>query len=387
MTKTIPPRPVKSVKVQKNANGQGSVYWSEKRHRWVGQVTFTDGKRPCKIFKLKKDAQNWVAAQKRFIQAGQSTYAPHPKMKVAEFLDGWFQLRVTGKSPETQRNYRSAISRINRHIGNHLATKLSPLAIEEMLKQLHIEYPDGENTVANTYAVLRIAYRYAVKMGDFPSNPVEKVTPPKRRVNPTKHIPKGDLEKIYQAAALHPYSLARLEVGAIVGPRPGEILGLRWSDIDWINKKVSISRQLQRVKGKGLVFRPVKQNQKRTVPLSKGTIKILESHREFQEMNKLPFQEEFDLIFPNILGKPLDPKRDRKWWLDVLTRAGVKHYNLYRLRKTAFSLLVSTGADNAVLLDYTGHSDVSTIFRHYAFPIEEQTSIALERLDALRPNV
>lgn len=385
MTKTVPPRPIKTAAFQKNANGQGTVYWSKARKRWVGQITLSNGKRPCKVFKLKKDADDWVTKQKHLVAAGQSVYVPHPKMRVDEFLKGWLDLTGSSRAPETVKNYTSAIARINQHLGSQVASKLSPLAIEEMLKQLQIKYPDGENTICNTYTVLRIAYRYAVKMGDFPSNPVEKVTPPKRKVNPSKHIPRGDFKKIYQAASLHPFSYARIELGAIVGARPGEILGLRWSDIDWVEEKITIARQLQRVKGTGLVFRQVKQNQERTVPLTKGTIKILKSHKAFQEMQKPSWQEDLDLIFPNTLGKPLDPKRDRKWWLEVLKRARVPHYNLYRLRKTAYTLLASTGADNAVLLDYTGHSDIATVYRHYAFSTDEKMSMALEKLDSLRP--
>lgn len=385
MSSNIPPRPKKTRLVQKNANGQGTIYWSQTRQRWVAQFSHPNNKRPCGIFKLKKDAQDWIEEQKRLLAAGQSTYVPHPKMTVQEFLNGWLELKIKPKAPETYRNYQSAISRINKHIGNHVAAKLSPHAVEQMLGKLKLEYPNGENTIVNTFAVLRAAYRYAVKMGDFPNNPVERVEKPQRKLNPLRHIPTEDFTKIYQAAALHPYSHARVELGAIVGPRPGEILGLKWSDIDWTRREISISRQLQRVKDEGLVFRPVKQKTNRVIPLTDGTIQVLLNHKTFQDMSKSAWVEDLDLIFPNTIGRPLDPKRDRKWWIEILKRAGVRHYTLYQLRKTAYTLITSTGTGIPTILAYTGHSNFSTVARHYAFSTEEGMSLALQKLDALRP--
>lgn len=383
-TRNLPPRPARTKKVQKNANGEGSVWWSESRARWVAQFTLANGKKPSRFFKLKKDANSWVEEQKRLTALGQTSYTPHPKMKIKEFLESWLEHRnKMSMPPETYRNYEGAIKRINSVIGDLNAPKLSPHAIEEMLAVLDSKY--SQNTCLNAYAVLSCAYRYAVKMGDFPSNPVLKVPRPKVSTNPSKHISMDDLHKIYEAASLNPYMHARVEIGAIVGPRPGETLGLFWSDINLEEGYLTVERQLQRVKDEGLVFRPVKQKKSRQIPLTEGTIEILKTHKAYQEMNKSHWEEDLNLVFPNTLGKPLDSKKDRKWWMDLLKQAGVRHYTLYQLRKTAISLITATGTAIPTVLQYTGHTNSTTVLQHYAFSIDENMELAIKKLDSFRP--
>jgi hypothetical protein len=74
-------------KSQKNANGEGSIYWSESRKRWVAQFTFSASNRPSKFYKLKKDATKWLEEQKRMKAMGQSSYTPHAKMNLKDFLE------------------------------------------------------------------------------------------------------------------------------------------------------------------------------------------------------------------------------------------------------------------------------------------------------------
>jgi integrase len=383
-TMNIPPRPKRKKVVQKNANGEGSIYWSEKRKRWVAQHTFSETKRPTKFFKLKRDANKWLEEQKRMKQMGQSTYTPHAKMKVKDFLESWLAHRnKKPMPPETFRNYKGAIKRITAEIGAENAMQLSPHSIEELLTNMSKTY--SESTCSNAYAVLSAAYRYAVKMGDFPINPVLVIPKPDVTTEPRKHIPSSDFKRIYAQASLHPYTHARIELGAIVGARPGEILGLKWSDIHWDEQYILIERQLQRVKDEGLVFRQVKQKVSRKVPVTKTTLQILKTHKSYQELTKKEWEADFDLVFPNTVGKPLDAKRDRKWWLDLLKAAGTPHFTLYQLRKTAFTLMASTGTDMPTVLLYTGHTNSATILNHYAFSIDENMRTALEKLDALRP--
>jgi integrase len=376
-------------KYQKNANGQGTIYWDDKRQRFVAQLiglNLTSAgkpKRNTRVFKLKKDAQNWLEEQKLIRSSGQTTYSLSPKMTVTEFLTQWNRRFESKHSPETFRNYQGAIKRIDPHIGHLRASQRSPHAVEELVFQLEKNY--GESTVRNAYAVLRAAYKYAVRMGDFPNNPVLKVDSPKVSLSPATHIPMNDFKKIYRQASLNPYTHARVEIGAMVGPRPGEILGLRWSDINW-DGFITISRQLQRVQGEGLVFREVKQKKVRQVPVSQTTLNILKTHRDYQEMNKTSWEKDLNLVFPNTLGKPLDPKRDRKWWLDLLSAALVPHYTLYQMRKTAFTLMTSTGTPITTAMAFSGHSSPQILLNHYAFAPDETMVALLEKMDLLRPS-
>jgi integrase len=220
----------------------------------------------------------------------------------------------------------------------------------------------------------------------MPTNPVLKVDAPSGQINPKRHIPRSDFEKIYRAATLHPYSHARVEIGGMIGPRPCEVLGLHWSDINWEEQTLRIERQLQRVKGQGLVFRPVKQKQARVIQLTTDQISILRTHQEYQKMMSEKWEHDHGLIFPNSVGKPQDAKADRKWWKHLLAWAVVdKKYQLYQLRKTAYTQIGSLNAPIPNMLAYTGHANASTLYQYYAFATDEARTQILQGIDRMRP--
>ena len=383
--KNTPPVPERKIKRLKNANGQGTVYFSKSRNRYIAQFYDIKNKRRTKICRRQSDAQTWLDEQKRVRHYGQSTYTPNPNMKISEFLTQWVEHRKNSIAPETYRNYKSTIeNRIKPAIGDVKTKDLTAQAVESLIGDLMRDgYKPG--TIKGVYAVLRAAFRYAVRMGDLNTNPIAKVSAPSSQSITIKHIPKSDFEKIYRAASLHPYLHARVEVGMMMGLRPGEVRGLRWTDINWDERNLTIERQLQRVKDEGLVFRPVKQKESRTIPLTQTQVNILKTHLDFQQMNTEGWVENLGLIFPNTIGKPLDAKREHTWWKSLLKRASVGEYSLYQMRKTAFTHFANLGVPQANLLAYSGHSNISTVFKHYAFATSEAMDSAIAGMDSIRP--
>ena len=383
--KNTPPVPERKIKRLKNANGHGTVYFSKSRNRYIAQFYDIKNKRRTKICRRQSDAQTWLDEQKRVRHYGQSTYTPNSNMKISDFLTQWVEHRKNSIAPETYRNYKSTIeNRIKPVIGDVKTKDLPAQAVESLIGDLIRDgYKPG--TIKGVYAVLRAAFRYAVRMGDLNTNPIDKVSAPSGQSTAIKHIPKSDFEKIYREASLHPYLHARVEVGMMMGLRPGEVRGLRWSDINWDERNLTIERQLQRVKDEGLVFRPVKQKESRTIPLSETQINILKTHLDFQQMNTEGWVENLGLIFPNTIGKPLDAKREHIWWKSLLKRAGVGEYSIYQMRKTAFTHFANLGVPQATLLAYSGHSNISTVFKHYAFATSEAMDSAIAGMDSIRP--
>ena len=377
-----------SRKTLKRPNGSGSIYEVKDKGVWAVQYMETDsatGKRTRKTrkFRTKKLAFEFLEGLNHLARSGATPASMNKKMTVREFLDAYLIRYASKKAPETYRNYQGAVKRICDEIGGLNASQLTPRDVEDLISALACKY--GANTVSNAYAVLRIAYNKAVKLGELNSNPALRVDAPEKNLNPTSHIPDADFRAIYEAASLHPYSHARVEVGMFVPIRPGEILGLRWDDIDWDAGTLRVERQLQWVKGEGLVFRVTKNRKSRTIPLTSGTLRVLQTHKSYQEMNKQEWEEDHNLIFPNTVGKPLDAKRDYKWWSEILKRAGVQHYQLYQMRKTAISHLENLGTPTSTILKFTGHSSITTVYNHYASSTDRADIEALDGLDRLRP--
>ena len=210
-------------KTEQNANGQGTIFWSESRKRYVAQIHDHNGRRVTKICKLKKDAQNWIQEQKLIREHGRSTNSSNSKLTVTQFLTAWIETKKF-RSPETKRNYEGAVKRMAPYIGNQKWTKLSPHIIEQMLRELEIKF--SGNTPHNAYSILRAAYNKAVKMGDIAYSPVSKVDAPEKNITSTSYIPSEDMAKIYLAASLHPYSHARIEIAMVIPRSLNEPVGL-----------------------------------------------------------------------------------------------------------------------------------------------------------------
>ena len=381
MTKNI----TTSVSRRSRANGEGSVYLVKNRNCWGASIKNLLEVRITKTFQTKDEAHAWLLEQKKLRSQGLYSNDENLKQTVAEYLLEWVEHNRNQKKPATTRNYSERIrNQINPRIGYLKATALSPRAIEDLISQL-ISAGYAPGTIYATYRTLSAAYSDGVRLGLLSQNPTTRVKLPKLISTPMKQITRQDAAKIYSCAMQTPSMHARVELGMVCGLRPGEVLGLLWSDIDWDERTLTISRQVQRVAGQGLVFQSVKQGKQRTIVLTDEQISILRGHKEMQDVYRPTFSVDEGLIFPNSLGSKLDDKRDSYLWKKLLKMAQVKSYQRYQMRKTAFSNLYSELGDVRKLLDYSGHSQVSTVMKSYVFATEEASNEIRRSIDASRP--
>jgi integrase len=371
----------------KRANGRGSIYKVTKsngRKVWKAAIKDINGKLRTKNFTKLAEAEDWVAEQRRARELGENTYATNPKMTVGEFMIGWVENKYSDDQSNTQRFYRNAIkNHIIPALGNIKASSLTTKSTESLLRDMAARQL-GAGTIRGVKASLSAAFNDAVRLGDLTRNPVKNVKMPDIQAKPTKPLPRNDWERIYLEAVKDPYMHARIEVAGMLGLRPGEALGLKWKDLNLQESSLNVVRQVQRIKGKGLVIKAVKQKKERTLAISDTTIQILLTHKRYQALQKAAWTEDLDLLFPNSLGKPQDEKADRNAFKKLLKNAGAPNYELYQLRKTCFTAMASQ-TDLKTLMEFTGHTQVSTVLGSYVFATSESMAKAVNGMDKLRP--
>ena len=371
----------------KRANGRGSIYQITKsngRKVWKAAIKDINGKLRTKTFTRQSEAEDWVADQRRARDLGENTYATNPKMTVAEFLVGWANAQYGPDQESTQRSYLSVIkNHIAPAIGKIKAAELNTKTVEGLFRDMHAN-GFGAGTIRITRAALSAAYNDAVRLGDLVRNPVRNTKMPNVSAKVTKPLSRTDWEKIYLEAVKNPRMHARIEVAGMLGLRPGEALGLKWSDLNIDECTLLIERQVQRAKGKGLVLKSVKQKTARTLKISQETVQILITHKRHQFLNKAKWAEDNDLIFPNTVGKLGDEKSDRLAFKNLLSAAGVPDCQLYQLRKTAFTNMASQ-TDLKTLMDFSGHTQVSTVMQSYIFSTTESMHKAVQAMNNFRP--
>ena len=270
-------------------------------------------------------------------------------------------------------------------IGKIKAAELNTKTVESLFRDMHAN-GFGAGTIRITRAALSAAYDDAVRLGDLVRNPVRNTKMPNVTAKTTKPLPRSDWEKVYLEATKNSRMHARIEVADMLGLRPGEALGLKWSDLNVDECTLLIERQVQRAKGKGLIVKAVKQKTIRRLVISQESVRILLIHKRHQALTKAKWLEDNNLIFPNTVGKLGDEKSDGLAFKNLLKAAGVLDYQLYQLRKTAFTAMAGQ-TDLKTLMEFSGHTQVSTVIGNYVFATSESMALAIEKLEATRPSL
>lgn len=363
----------------KRKNGEGSIYWDKHLGKYVAACFDINGKRQRARFDNEDDAQAWRQKQKEARQKGEGTYVRDPKISVADYLNEWLLSR-NGISRNTVRFYAQSIMRINPYIGHLKVKNLNPKIIEDFISMLIEEKKYKGGTVRGVVRTLNKAFNDGVRWGEIPFNVMSKVIIPKLESVPSPRIPAKDISKLEARAMSNPFDAARLEIGVSIGLRPGEVAGLKWKDFNSQEQTLSIVRQIQRYTGLGLVEEPTKTKKEKIVPLLPFEVSMLENLFKFQTNNgkvtRIISQE--DYIFPNKVGKAMDPTCDRKWFRRLCENAGITRYQKIQMRKTAFTDLSHVGGLELVK-KYSGHTQISTLINHYIDPEQSEVRRALER--------
>ena len=375
----------KSIVKKKRKNGDGSVYFISARDKWGAAITNIHGRRMTKLFEAQEEAWSWIAEERKAKNCGLSTDAAKPDQKLSEYLLDWVERNRNQKKPATTNFYRSRIeNQINPKIGQIKTAQLSPRIVEELISSL-IDQGLGSGTIRGVFRTLSAAYSDGFRLGDLPANPIERVKMPSLKSKPLRPISDVDAAIIYSRASQDPYMHARIEIGLVCGLRPGEALGLLWSDVDWENKVLAIKRQVQYVKGRGLVFQTVKQNEERIIYLSNAQLGILQKHKDHQDTIRGRFTIDEGLIFPNSVGSKLDHRRDTRMWKKLVNDSGVTSYARYQMRKTSYTRLYAQLKDARTLMEYTGHTQISTLMNSYVFPSDNFVEKIRNSIDLVRP--
>jgi integrase len=240
--------------------------------------------------------------------------------------------------------------------------------------------------VQSIHAVLRNALESAVREEIIPRNVAKlvKITTPKYRVN--RGLSAAQARRVLRAAkAERLYALYVLAL--CLGLRRGELLGLRWEDIDLDNATLEVVQTLQRVGGALRFVRPKTDDSERTIPLPPLCVEALREHRRLQFAERAdawPGWQEHGLVFPTRIGTPMEPDNLRRSWGRIRLAAGLEGVRFHDTRHTCVSLLLHLGVAPDVVREIVGHSDIEVTMTIYAHTSLDEKRTALGKLgDAL----
>lgn len=325
----------------------------------------------------KKDAQKILNEMLRAKDTG--TLVEPVKMSLNTLLDKWLETAVKPRvSERTHRDYANIANRYVRWaLGDRLLTHVKPFDIQEFYGTL-LGRKLSPRTVRYCQTVLHNAYEQAIRWQLATVNPAKHVDLPKKTHTEMQAMSEAEAQRFLAASKADPlHALFALLLGT--GLRPSEAAGLKWQDLDTMNKSLSVRRKLVRPQGGGWKLEEPKTKQgKRTLALNDGLITTLLEHKA----SALP--NEHGLMFATVSGEPLDMCNVlRRNYTETRERAGLEGFNLYSLRHTHATLLLIAGVHPKVVSERLGHATVSITLDTYSHVMPNMQLEAAEKLEAM----
>ena len=367
--------------------GEGTVI-RRKDGRYEARITIgrsPDGRQVYKSFYGKTEddvAAKLAEAQQR--RAGGIVLAGK-RHTVAKYLRAWLVAAEPRLRQSTHRRYRQIIE-------NNLIPILGSVALAELTpKNVETMYAEAKHLSPRTRhhmrAVLRNALEDALRDGHVMRNVARLARLPGVSRSRRPFLGAEDVKRLVIGARddeLH--ALWLLAVGT--GMRQGELLGLRWSDIDLEAGRLAVEHSLQRDSAGRLVLAPTKTEQsRRGIAIGAATVTVLRGHKARQ--NEMRLRAGGDVwgdggyVFTRADGRPLDGTAVHHRWVSLSKRLGLPRITFHDLRHTAASHMLAGGIDLKLVSEQLGHSTIRLTADTYAHVLPDQMRQIADAMDVL----
>jgi integrase len=372
---------------KKRGNGEGTIH-RRKGGGWCAQYTvYTAKGRKRKSLYGKTRAEVAKKLAKGLSDREDGVVFDTENLTVGEYLDRWLKDSVEGNvGPRTLSNYQLQVRQhIRPALGRIRLKTLSPAHVQGLYRS-KLDSGLAPSSVRYIHAVLHRALKQALRWSLVPRNASESVDLPKLG-NEEVEVLLPEEVRAFLDAAREDRLEALYVVAVTVGLRRGELLGLRWTDLELEGEpKLRVGRQLQRMRdGSGRRFVAPKGGKGRTIRLPARTVEALKAHRARQAEVRLkagPLYQDDGLVFASEIGTPLEPSNiDRRSFKPLLKRAGLPDIRFHDLRHTCATVLLSQGVNPKFVQELLGHADIKLTlgtYSHFLPSMGDQTANAME---------
>lgn len=366
----------------KRVNGAGSIY-HRKRGDWLAVVSLPGGQRWSKSAPTEDEARERLAE----LQA-KVTNAVDPgdeRMKLSAYLELWLSQKRR-ISYNTRVNYKTALDRAAAVIGKVPIGKLSPAHIRQLHRAMETTDPPYAATSMNlTHSILSMALADAVKAGVLPRNVATVVSKPAAATLPEMHPLNGEQVARLLAAARGRRFEAVFVLAVSTGMRLGEILGLRWVDVDLEAKSLRVMGSTKAGEDGRIIVGDTKRPwNRRLIPLADVAIEALRRRKVLCAEERLAARTwyEHGLVFHTGTGRPLSHSAIEVDHLrPLLDAAGCPRIHFHELRHTCATLLLMDGVPAKVVADLLGHKSVNITLDRYSHVLAEMRGVASDAMN------
>lgn len=242
--------------------------------------------------------------------------------------------------------------------------------------------PLAGNTLSHFHSFVTSVLRQAEREMLIPYNPALKVDPPKVGKKEPNYFQPETVERIINALENEPIRWrTMIHIFLVTGCRRGEVLALRWENVDFENRLIRIDSSASYFPKEGIVIGKTKTRQVRYIPFSEDTARILKEYRKAQIETRLQMGGEWsggNFVFTRENGEPVFPATLASWLNAFSKRHDLPHINPHSFRHTAASILIAEGVDVVTVSKMLGHASTSITTDVYSHMIEAAERRAAE---------
>ena len=371
----------------KRGRGEGSIY-RRKDGRWTAEISLEGGRSKFLYGKTRKEVQEKLKTA--LYEQQQGALVSGPQQKVGQFLTHWLEdVHKRSIRPRTYERYEEIVRlHLAPGIGHHQLQTLLPQHLQSFYAK-KLEEGLSTTTVISFHNVLHKALKTAVRWNLIARNPCDLVSPPRRKRFEIRPLSLQQIQQLLAVARGHRQE-ALFILALATGMRRGELLGLKWQDLDLERGALQVRRILTRIPSKlpGRGFEeaePKTEKGRRSILLPSFTVEALKQHRLRQTEAKLkagPAWQNHDYVFCTSIGTHLNPTRDV---LDVLKsfldKAGLPDIRFHDLRHSSATMLLGMKVHPKIVQEILGHSQIAITLDIYSHVLPTMQEEAMHKID------
>lgn len=380
--------------MSKRGNGEGTIFKDNKRNRWVGQYTIytINGTKRKSIYgKTRAEVRDKLAEILKEVNKGQVIDDKNISLQdwIRIWIDEYKKLALK----------RTSVDNYKRYFEYHIkGTKLGQTPLKKITaNQIQVFLNDkkehgrvdgtgglSSSSVKHIYNVINGAMEQAVKNNMINQNVCHAVVLPKKDKKEILYFTPEEANRFLASIDNSKYYLL-YSLELVTGLRLGEIVALRWEDIDFDKKTISInktaaivSKQEQKDDGvihsEVIIQTPKTKNSVRKLYIEEPIISLLKQEKLQQKERKLLCGDAYNLsgfVFTNDYGTMLHPRSVQDHFKRTIKKAGLPNLHFHCLRHTAASIMLYNGVDIKTVQEILGHEDIQTTLDIYTHVIDE----------------
>lgn len=366
--------------VKKRENGEGTVYFDKQRNKYRAAITDPYGQRLFKRFNTREEAKDWLTDIRS--QFARDTYVAPNDMTISDWIIEWIKTYKANLRPKSKLQYLQSFSHIEPIADMPLQAKSANLTVQRFLNGL----PDtmASSSKYKIYQLLSAAVKKAYMLGIINKNFMDLVEPPKVTHEEVEIFTQAEIKKILDYLQ-NPTTTSRLRrhyafilLAATTGARLGELLSLRWKNVDTKENTIKIVSTLQALPGRPPEDMPTKTAAGRryiTIP-ERVTAALL----ALKKSGKILYMDKQDYVFRTRAGTPFLPSNMRRAWSVILKGAEVNYKKFHCLRHTHATQLLSGGVPLLEVCKRLGHSKPSHTLNLYGHAIPNMDKMVAEQV-------